>query len=84
WRNKDHTYADEPGFSKAAKLADVREHGHVLTPGRYVGTADAEDDGVPFAEKFEALQEQLQMQFAEGRTLEERIERALDGLKIDG
>lgn len=82
WRNKDHAdaYADEPGFCKSATLAEVREHGHVLTPGRYVGAADAEDDGVPFSEKFEALREQLQSQFAEGRALEERIERALDGV----
>jgi type I restriction enzyme M protein len=81
WRNKDHAdaYANEPGFCKSATLAEVREHGHVLTPGRYVGAADAEDDGVPFAEKFEALCEQLQAQFAEGRALEERIERALRG-----
>jgi type I restriction enzyme M protein len=79
WRDKDHAnaYADEPGICKSATLAEIREHGHVLTPGRYVGTADAEDDGVPFAEKFETLREQLQAQFAEGRTLEERIERAL-------
>jgi type I restriction enzyme M protein len=82
WRSKDPAtaYADEPGFCKSATLAEVREHGHVLTPGRYVGAADAEDDGVPFAEKFAELREQLQGQFAEGRALEERIERALGGV----
>ncbi|MBN7761539.1 SAM-dependent DNA methyltransferase [Nitratireductor aquibiodomus] len=86
WRNKDHAeaYLDEPGFCKSASLEEVREHGHVLTPGRYVGAADVEDDGVPFSEKFEGLREQLQAQFAEGRALEEKIERVLDGLKIDG
>jgi type I restriction enzyme M protein len=84
WRNKDHAdaYANEPGFCKSATLAEVREHGHVLTPGRYVGAADAEDDGVPFAEKFEALREQLQAQFAEGRALEERISALLE--QVDG
>ncbi|MGO4839578.1 N-6 DNA methylase, partial [Rhizobiaceae sp. 2RAB30] len=77
--NKDHAdaYDDEPGFCKSATLAEVREHGHVLTPGRYVGAADAEDDGVAFAEKFEALREQLQAQFAEGKALDVRIERVL-------
>ncbi len=84
WRGKDHAdaYADEPGFCKSATLAEVREHGHVLTPGRYVGAADAEDDGVPFAEKFEALREQLQAQFDEGRALEERIATLLE--QVDG
>lgn len=85
WRNQDHdaAYADEPGFCKAATLEEVREHGHVLTPGRYVGAADAEDDGVPFEEKFEELRGQLQAQFAEGRALEERIERALSGVGLN-
>ena len=52
----------------------------MLTPGRYVGAADAEDDGVPFSEKFEELRGRLQAQFAEGRALEERIERMLVSL----
>lgn len=73
-------YADEPGFCKAVTLDEVRGHGHVLTPGRYVGAADVEDDGVPFAEKFAALRETLEGQFAEGRRLEERIGAALTGL----
>lgn len=54
----------------------MREHGHVLTPGRYVGAADVEDDGVPFAEKFAALRETLEGQFREGRELEGRIDSA--------
>lgn len=78
WRNKDHAdaYADEPGFCKSAALVEVREHGYVLTPGRYVGAADADDDGVQFTEKFEELRGQLQAQFAEGRVLEGQIEKA--------
>lgn len=73
-------YEDEAGFCKSATLAEVREHGHVLTPGRYVGAVEIEDDGVSFAEKFEGLREQLQRQFAEGRTLEDTIGATLDGL----
>lgn len=85
WRAKPETreqnrwadYQDEPGFCKVATLEEVRSHGHVLTPGRYVGAADAEDDGVSFVEKFEGLRETLLAQFAEGRVLEESIERHL-------
>ncbi|MBV7522628.1 class I SAM-dependent DNA methyltransferase [Ensifer sp. ENS12] len=85
WRAKPETrvkngwadYQDELGFCKAATLEEVRSHGHVLTPGRYVGAADAEDDGVSFAEKFEELKVQLQLQFAEGRQLEDTILKQL-------
>ncbi|MEY9584072.1 type I restriction-modification system subunit M [Sinorhizobium fredii] len=73
-------YEDEPGFCKSATLEEVRSHGHVLNPGRYVGAQDAEDDGVSFAEKFERLRETLVAQFAEGRALGERIESALAGI----
>lgn len=91
WRAKPETrqangwldYADEAGFCKSATAAEVHEHGHVLTPGRYVGAADMEDDGVSFAEKFAGLREQLQEQFAEGRALENRIEQALRGGGVD-
>ena len=47
-------YADVPGFCKAAKLEEIRKHGHVLTPGRYVGAEAVEDDGEPFEEKMQA------------------------------
>ncbi len=85
WRSKPETrakngwsdYGDEPGFCKSADLKLVREHGHVLTPGRYVGAADAEDDGISFAEKFEGLRETLLMQFAEGQAIEKRIVSSL-------
>jgi|TARA_R110000868_G_scaffold228782_1_gene481729 type I restriction enzyme M protein len=73
-------YADEPGFCRSATLEEVRSHGHVLTPGRYVGAADVEDDGVPFEERFGALRTKLTEQFAAGRELEARIEAALGGV----
>jgi type I restriction enzyme M protein len=88
WRSRPEThvehrrtaYADEPGFCKSASLQEVHDHSYVLTPGRYVGAADAEDDGVSFAEKFGGLHRRLEEQFAQGRALEEQIERALGGL----
>ena len=45
-------YANEPGFCRAAMLDEVRSHGHILTPGRYVGAADVEDDGISFEDRF--------------------------------
>jgi type I restriction enzyme M protein len=57
--------------------------GFVLTPGRYVGAAEVEDDGVPFAEKFAVLREKLEAQFAEGRALEARIANVLRGVLGD-
>lgn len=62
-----------PGFCKAATLEEVREHGHVLTPGRYVGVEQVEDDGEPFAEKMDRLVQQLEEQFAESAKLEAAI-----------
>lgn len=87
WRGKPEAvaaaglepYADEPGFCRSATLDEVRGHGHVLTPGRYVGAADVEDDGVRFEEKFGALRAKLLQQFAAGRSLEGKIEAALSG-----
>ncbi|WP_313057330.1 N-6 DNA methylase, partial [Agrobacterium cavarae] len=81
WRSKPETrekngwadYTDEPGFCKSASLEEVRSQGHVLTPGRYVGAADTEDDGVSFAEKFEELRDKLVGHFAEGKERENRI-----------
>ena len=52
----------------------------VLTPGRYVGAEEVEDDGEPFEEKFARLRGELQVQFAEGRRLEAEIEARLEGL----
>lgn len=76
-------YADEPGFCRAATLEDVRSHAHVLTPGRYVGAADAGDDGVAFGEHFSELRAKLFEQFAAGRALETRIEKSLVGASGD-
>jgi type I restriction enzyme M protein len=83
WRgDKDcsRTYDDVPGFCKAATLADIRQHGYVLTPGRYVGAAEVEDDGEPFAEKMARLTAQLNEQFAESARLERLIRENLRGL----
>jgi type I restriction-modification system DNA methylase subunit len=56
WRDEKDAgaYADVPGFCKAAKPEEIKSHGYILTPGRYVGAADVEDDYVPFGERFGA------------------------------
>ncbi|AVA15091.1 class I SAM-dependent DNA methyltransferase [Sphingopyxis sp. MG] len=73
-------YADEPGFCRLATLEEVRSRGHVLTPGRFVGTADVEDDGISFPERIAGLREQLLSGFVAGRDLEIRISELLSGV----
>lgn len=73
-------YADVPGFCASASLATIALHGHVLTPGRYVGAEAVEDDGEPFDEKMKRLTTTLYEQFAESARLEAEIKNNLEGL----
>ncbi len=73
-------YADVPGFCKSATTADIAAHGHVLTPGRYVGAEEVEDDGEPFEEKMPRLVAELETQFAESSKLEAAIRKNLASL----
>lgn len=66
-------YTDVPGFCKAAKLEDIRKHGHVLTPGRYVGAEAVEDDGEPFDDKMKRLTATLHEQQKESANLDAAI-----------
>ena len=86
WRGEPDAdaYADEPGFCKAATLEEIKEHNQVLTPGRYVGTAVAEEDDVPFEERFAELKETLDGQFAEAEELSAVIRSKLEGVGADG
>jgi type I restriction enzyme M protein len=77
WRIKDGEYADVPGFCKAAALDEVRKHGHVLTPGRYVGTEELEDDGEPFEDRMSRLTSLLHEQQVESLRLDADITDAL-------
>ena len=69
-----------PGFCKSASLGEVRGHGYVLTPGRYVGAANAEEDDVPFEERMAELTQKLKGQFEESVRLEAAIRQNLEGL----
>ncbi len=77
-------YSDVAGFCRAAPLKEIREHGHVLTPGRYVGATEPEDDGVPFPQRFAALRQKLEGQFAEADSLTAQIKSGLALVAIDG
>ena len=79
WRDGEE-YEDEPGFCKSATLEEIQKHGHVLTPGRYVGAAPQEDDGEPFQEKMSRLTAQWREQQAEAQRLDAEIAANLERL----
>lgn len=82
WRGEKDTgeYEDIPGFCKSATLKEIEAHGHVLTPGRYVGAEEIEDDGVPFEEKMAELSAELYEQMNEAEELDAAIRRNLEVL----
>ena len=73
-------YSDVAGFCMSATTAEISAHGHVLTPGRYVGAEEIEDDGDPFEEKMPRLVAELESQFAESAKLEAAIRANLKGI----
>lgn len=78
-----HAYRDEPGFSHSAGLAEIREHGHVLTPGRYVRAAETADaDAEPVAEKIARLTTELYTTFDESARLEKIVRAHLERLDL--
>ena len=86
WRGEKEAgqYADVPGYCKSAPLDEMRKHGHVLTPGRYVGAEAQEDDGEPFAEKMKRLTATLRDQQAEAAKLDAAIAANLKELGYGG
>ncbi|MCT0201993.1 class I SAM-dependent DNA methyltransferase [Synechococcus sp. CS-603] len=86
WRgvNGAESYDDVPGFCKSATTAEIAAHGHVLTPGRYVGAEEVEDDGEPFEVKMPRLVAELEAQYAESAKLEQAIRANLRGLGYGG
>lgn len=75
-------YEDIQGFCKVANLDEIREHDYILTPGRYVGIEEIDDDGEPFEEKMERLTQQLAEQFQKSKELEEEIRKQLNKIGI--
>ncbi len=84
WRGEPNSasYENEMGFCKSATLEEIREHDHILTPGRYVGAAAGEEDDVPFEERFAELKETLAEQFAEAEELSASIKQKLKQVSL--
>lgn len=83
WRQDGETkeaYADVPGFCRSVKLAEIHEHGFVLTPGRYVGAEEVEDDDQAFTEKMDRLTSLLSEQMEKGQELDAIIRERLGRL----
>jgi len=85
WRGdaEQSEYADVAGFCKTIPTEEIRAQSYVLTPGRYVGAEEAEDDGVSFEEKMNVLTAKLAEQFARGDELQKTIHEKLKGIGYD-
>jgi type I restriction enzyme M protein len=83
WRNIDGKYEDLQGFCKSATIKEVEENNYVLTPGRYVGTEDIEDDGISFDDKVSEISKNLSNHFKESIELQERIKQNLKKVGIE-
>ena len=79
WKNNNE-YEDIQGFCKSTNKEEIAEHGYVLTPGRYVGIEEIEDDGISFEEKMESLTRELYKHFKESKELEESIKGSLGAI----
>ena len=81
WR-KGNGYEDVKGYCKSATIEEIQKHKHVLTPGRYVGIPDEEDDGIPFEEKMADLSATLKEQMEKEAELNKEIKDQLSKIDI--
>jgi type I restriction enzyme M protein len=80
WRGEGGVYKDIAGFCRSVSLEEIATHGHVLTPGRYVGAEEVEDDDEAFADKMQKLTEKLGEQMAKSAELDAVIKQKLGSL----
>jgi type I restriction enzyme M protein len=80
WRSGTGDYQDIAGFCRSVPLAEIAQHGHVLTPGRYVGAEEVDDDDEAFADKMQMLTVKLGEQMVKGAELDALIRQKLGGL----
>ncbi len=83
WKKKNGKYKDEKGFCKSSKLEDIEKNNWVLTPGRYVGIPEEEDDGIPFEVKMNKLVKELKVNMEEGKELDKKIKESLKEVGFD-
>ncbi len=86
WTEAEHgpwSFAPTPGFAMPATIQEIASHGHVLTPGRYVGAEEQEDDAEPFAEKYPRLMAELEEQLAQGERLTATVREQLRKVAAD-
>lgn len=82
FKTQNGEYEDVAGFAKVATLDEIKEHDYVLTPGRYVGSEEVEEDDEVFAEKMERLTAELNEQFAKSHELEQKIKANLEKVEL--
>ena len=82
WR-KGNGYEDVKGYCKSATIEEIQKHKHVLTPGRYVGIPDEEDDGIPFEEKMADLSATLKGQMEKEAELNKEIKDQLSNIGVN-
>jgi type I restriction enzyme M protein len=82
WR-KGEDYEDIKGFCKSANIEEIQRHKHVLTPGRYVGIPDEEDDGIPFEDKMAELSATLKEQMEKEAQLNQEIKDQLSNIGVN-
>jgi type I restriction enzyme M protein len=82
WRDNNN-YQDQYGFCKSASLDEIRNQDYVLTPGRYVGVENLEDDGIPFDFKMDRITLDLRNLFEESKSLEAKIKSNLEKIGYD-
>ncbi|MDZ7922601.1 MAG: class I SAM-dependent DNA methyltransferase [Marinagarivorans sp.] len=80
WKQGSENYSDQAGYCKSASLAEIKANDYVLTPGRYVGAADIEDDGIAFETKMAELSQTLFAQMKEAEVLDKVIRKNLEVL----
>ena len=76
WRNVEG-YEDIKGYCKSSTIEEIEKNGFVLTPGRYVGFADEDDDGLPFEEKIKILSNEYLKQSEKAKIIDEKIKKNL-------
>ena len=83
FRGEGGAYEDVAGFCKVANLEDIKKHDYILTPGRYVGTKETEEDDEVFEEKMKRLTAELSKQMEEEKKLNEEIKRQLSKIGLN-